>query len=532
MFANNYYNGSPVSGPSGAIWISTGKGLGGGTGGGPHTSANTYPLDVGLGIVGTSYAGSTANGFNKGIQIGGTGSGWEVPSSKIGTGISLEGTQGVGADFSVATFSNNSTAIKLGPTQKISDGTNAYTLAELAAGGGGGEANTTSNVGTGEGTLAKAKSGVDLPFKTIKAGSNITITNNADDVTVEATGGGAGTVISVSSANADIAVSMASPTPVLTLNSGTSANQIVKRGANGAVTFANSANDGTSTISPSRTMTGGTGAGTSYRSLNSTFGLTTTDSADSGYLSAGGFTTTYNGSGTSAFTGELRSLVVSGYNQGSATASNVTGVLSAGGATSTGGIATYTGFKSAPYSPGAGVITTAIGFLSDSTTYSNATNKWHFYGNGDARSYLNGNLQIGSATATTGAEKLQVTGSASISGNLLAKTFTPTLPSATTYGATTTIDLSLGDSPSVTLTGDPALAFSNPVAGQWHTLNLIQDGTGGRTATWPSSGLVCTWRNTSGNVAPTLLTGANKVDSFVIHTLSTTSAECWTANNQ
>ena len=58
-------------------------------------------------------------------------------------------------------------------------------LVNLPSGGGGsGEANTTSNVGTGSGQLAKAKDGVNLPFKTIKAGSNITVTNNTDDVEI------------------------------------------------------------------------------------------------------------------------------------------------------------------------------------------------------------------------------------------------------------------------------------------------------------------------------------------------------------
>ena len=52
----------------------------------------------------------------------------------------------------------------------------------------GGEANTGSNVGTGDGVF-KQKTGVDLEFKTLIGGTNVTITNNANDLTIDASGG-------------------------------------------------------------------------------------------------------------------------------------------------------------------------------------------------------------------------------------------------------------------------------------------------------------------------------------------------------
>ena len=52
-----------------------------------------------------------------------------------------------------------------------------------------GEDNTSSNVGTGDGVF-KQKTGVDFEFKTLIGGTNVTITNNADDLTIDASGGG------------------------------------------------------------------------------------------------------------------------------------------------------------------------------------------------------------------------------------------------------------------------------------------------------------------------------------------------------
>lgn len=47
-----------------------------------------------------------------------------------------------------------------------------------------GEANTASNIGTGEGQVFRDKTGVTLNFKTLKAGSNIVITNNPDEILI------------------------------------------------------------------------------------------------------------------------------------------------------------------------------------------------------------------------------------------------------------------------------------------------------------------------------------------------------------
>jgi hypothetical protein len=89
-----------------------------------------------------------------------------------------------------------------------------------------------------------------------------------------------------------------------------------------------------------------------------------------------------------------------------------------------------------------------------------------------------------------------------------------------TDGATVTLDWSTGNQGIVTLGGNRTLAFTNLQTGQRYTLWVKQDGTGGRTLTWPSYMI---W---DGGTAPTLATTGGHYDCFVFTCLDhTVSAE-------
>lgn len=69
-------------------------------------------------------------------------------------------------------------------------------LVSLAVSPASGEANTASNLGTGVG-LYKQKQIFDLQFKSLKSGTNVTVTDNGDDVTVDSPTITAGTNVTV-----------------------------------------------------------------------------------------------------------------------------------------------------------------------------------------------------------------------------------------------------------------------------------------------------------------------------------------------
>lgn len=74
-------------------------------------------------------------------------------------------------------------------------------------------------------------------------------------------------------------------------------------------------------------------------------------------------------------------------------------------------------------------------------------------------------------------------------------------------GTAATINLANGNFVTATLTGDCTFTFSNPSSGaSSFTLFLTNDGTGGRSITWPVS---VKWPN---GVTPTRTTTANKTD--------------------
>jgi hypothetical protein len=84
-------------------------------------------------------------------------------------------------------------------------------------------------------------------------------------------------------------------------------------------------------------------------------------------------------------------------------------------------------------------------------------------------------------------------------------------PQTLTDGATINWDMAAGYNAKVTLGGSRTLATpTNPILGMTYSLNVIQDGTGSRTMTWPSA---FDWGAAG---APTLTTTASKRDRITL----------------
>ena len=161
-------------------------------------SAQTWPPTGGGGDGSGDVTGPGASTDNAVTRFDGTGGKTLQNSSVIiddsgnMSGVGTLDVDGV-ADFSTATshmlLPSGTTAQRSGTTagQFRFNSTSGYI--EYYSGGwvaldGTGEANTGSNVGGGTGEVFKQKSALDLQFKTINGGNEITITNNASTIDI------------------------------------------------------------------------------------------------------------------------------------------------------------------------------------------------------------------------------------------------------------------------------------------------------------------------------------------------------------
>lgn len=164
--------------------------------------------------------------------------------------------------------------------------------------GGSGEATTASNLGTvsdGVG-LFTSKSGSDLPFKRIKAGTNVSIAEGTNSITINAGGGsgGGGTVTSVAGTY-PIIVANGTTSPSISIANATTASA-------GAMTAADKLRVDSAVIN-SQNIAGSTGEGSivpsvtkvgsnlQFKRIKAGSGVTITDSATDVTVSAGGVPT-------------------------------------------------------------------------------------------------------------------------------------------------------------------------------------------------------------------------------------------------
>jgi len=111
-------------------------------------------------------------------------------------------------------------------------------------------------------------------------------------------------------------------------------------------------------------------------------------------------------------------------------------------------------------------------------------------------------------TGVVGTTATQTLTNKTIEAGVFTNGYTEEIVTANT-GTAYTINLANGTVQYLTLTGNVTYTFPTPVAGQSFMLIQRQDGTGGRTVTWPAS---VDW---PGATAPTLTSTANRVDKFV-----------------
>lgn len=158
--------------------------------------------------------------------------------------------------------------------------------------------------------------------------------------------------------------------------------------------------------------------------------------------------------------------------------------------------------------------TTDFSFYDDT----NSTQLFKIVKAGDATFYYSLTVASGGLTVTAGGLTITAGGLTVTAGDSAFKKVTVSSAqgvvarySAGSSGTALTIDWNNGNNQVVSMTGACTFTFSNPIAGAWYSLELTQDATGSRTASWPAS---VKWPSAS---APVLTTTASKTDILTFY---------------
>jgi len=187
---------------------------------------------------------------NETIGAGATGS-IVVVTNRVKPENSTVANVGTGAGLvyrDMTTNQINLKTIKAGTSVSVTNNADDITIANTAP-----EATTVANVGTGAGLSYRDMSGAQINLKTVKAGASVSVTNNADDITIANTAPENTTV-----ANVGTGAGLVWKTPIV---AGLVNLKTIKAGASVSVT--NNADDITiANTAPENTTAANVGAGT------------------------------------------------------------------------------------------------------------------------------------------------------------------------------------------------------------------------------------------------------------------------------